>query len=156
MKYTILLMAVLGNCHGEAPDIHAKKKLPDVDYEEILAIKQFFYGTAYGCTYVVVRLSDNATQEPPAYKGRSWRRTPLDTVTLAHESNWHPGREGCLRDAGRGNDLDGAGLEGFAEKAREIISKPGAWVRIYGSPEHQVLQLYAPRERLALYMRFGD
>lgn len=153
MKPSLLLIAVLFSCAPEKAEDYVKKRLPGISFVEVLAISQSFWSLGYGCTYAVVRLGDDAPERPPASTNRIWIRTPPPSLFMEGEENWYPGREACL--SGR-PDVAGSGLEGYGGTFAEIISRTGAWVRMSGGAESQILQIYASNEGLALHLRFGD
>jgi len=139
----------------------AQSIFPDMNISRVLKWKPS-HGGPFGCTYLVIRLSQNAAMTPPrvviperGYKSRfakdgAWRPTPVPADVDLND------RGRCLSGWPNGSDFDGAKLDGYGPKLAEILRLPGAWFSLYGKGEHQVLMIYAPKQRVAMRLRFGD
>ena len=145
---------LVASCTRETGAEFARTVFPELEFDGVLASKLRHKG-GHGCTYVVLRLRQDAGTEPPTVVPQwaahnfeqegAWRRSPVEV----------PGaRMSCLVDDS--DRLDGAQIEGYGPEILKLITMPGAWVSIYGRGEGQVLMLYAPDARLAFHLRFGD
>lgn len=114
-----------------------------VEFEDVVESRRWLWGrhpwggSAFGCTYAIVRIPKTASPTPPATWERDWAATPV-----------------IVRD-GRHDILDECRhLWPDALNARLIRAHdtPGSYYR--SGPE--VLLLYAPKEDLAARIRFGD
>jgi len=135
----------------------AKTKLPHIEFEKVLADKQSFL-RGYGCVYAVVELPAQSPKTKPKSQNVDWLPTPIPKHIL-NPSQFVNGREICMNSDVKefGEDgLPGAGLDGYGEAFLRIVRNEGAWAQVYGGSESQILTVYAPNERLAMYLRFGD
>ena len=137
-----------------------------IPFTSVLATDQAHLG-AYGCTYSVVDLPETARSEPPRLSDLSsihewaaksqtrWQPTPL------RGSNEIEVLVGCLIGDARGTDRNGFftgfGLGGYGKAAWDALNRPGNWVLVEKpSAEQQKMLFYAPQDRMALYVRWGD
>lgn len=115
---------------------------------------------SYSCTYVVLRLPIAPTKEPPRVlfpdlafyddfvMAGIWKPTAKQSSIELSEEHL------CLTASPE--KLDGALIEGFAAEITQILVEPDAWYSEFGGVEGQELLIYAPKHRLALWVRFGD
>ena len=158
----VLLCAALGltACYNVGGRENAHALFPDLTISDVLAYKSSFSKSGYGCTYVVLRLEHDPATAPPIVvlqesgyatnfaKLGAWQQTPVsEGVELAE-------REYCL--TGWPEKVEGAGLEGYGAQIAKILMQPDAWFSVYGSAEHKVFMVYAPQERIAIRLRWGD
>ena len=166
-KITVLLsMMFLASCLPRGGKEFAEQVFEDIQISRVLAFKETHRTTStrgYGCTYVVVRLAKDSPRTPPnihlVSRGYSrnfaelgaWQDTPLPSDIELRD------RRNCLIGmAGFPYKPDGIGIDGYGEDIWSILQNPGAWFSIHGSGEHQVMHVYAPEDRLAVRLRFGD
>lgn len=115
-------------------------------------------GETWGCTYAIVRIGDPMPLHPPS---RDLRERPVDPKDLI-PWDFHFGgdwRETPAAALGP-NIKDSIGFcqidwpETLVQEMRDALATPGGWyVRDVLS---ETVYLYAPKQRLAARVRFGD
>ena len=126
-----------------------------VSYDRVVASRRWFLG-GYGCIYAIVRLSPDASPEPPDVTlgpkakpygqmysfGREWRPTPARLPERPQpDKDWFQ----CK---------DSLGDELYARLV-EAAARPGGWWFGYMRPNHE-MHVYAPAAGLAFRLREGD
>ena len=126
----LLLASVLclAACGPMSRSAYAEKHLPGIAYDRILAIKQLFWPSGYGCTYVILRLPEDTPDTPP--NASEWTPTPIPALQLPHEDNWPDGREACLTN--EYTFVAQQGLQGYADEVRDILASEGAFAVLAG------------------------
>lgn len=150
---------LLLGCDAQSGEDYAKRVFPELVFDEVLAYKSRGR-PSYNCTYLVLRLPQRSLPAPP--------RVQLPDLAvyddLIRAGLWHKtadprslelsARHQCL--VGNPAKIDGAGVAGFSVALTEILQQPDAWFASYGGVEGQHLLIYAPEQRLAAVLRFGD
>ena len=107
------------------------------------------------CTVVVVALGDGAPAAPPT-RGRDaagprdtfggdWTPTPAPATAML-DGAWLEPLDLCAEPIG----------EALAARLARALARPGAWVAREGCCQDWLMSVYAPADRLAARIRFGD
>ncbi len=156
-KFWVLIfdISLLSGCLSLSADQFAQSIFVDLAYTKVLAFKSRIK-TPHGCSYLVLELPEDTEVAPPVpvfpdYVGpseRVWAST-LDAQNVEINSR-HP----CL--ILEPEKFDWAGVAGFSSQITTILKQQGAWFVRSGGVEGIELVVYAPQDRLAVYLRFGD
>lgn len=157
----IVSMVMLASCFPGNGKKFAETVFEDIEVSRVLAYKKF-HTSPYGCTFVVVRLAEDPPQKPPNIRLQSysyrvnfadqgaWRPTPMEpTLDLGF-------RKSCLTGVESDGRPEGRGLGGHGRAIWKALQKPNAWFSIHGGSAHQIMHIYAPEERIAVRLRYGD
>ena len=134
-------------------------------FEELLPVTEVLQsrrhhprGETWGCTYAIARIGDPLPLHPPS---RDLRERPVDPND---QTPWdfHFGGDWLETPAAAlgANTKDSIGFcqinwpETLQQEMRDAMATPGAWYMRDVSRE--TLFLYAPEQRLAARVRFGD
>lgn len=150
---------LLLGCDAQSAEDYANWIFPELGFDGVLAHKSWTK-PSYGCTYLVLRLPEQSASAPPRVQFPDLAvYDDLIRAGLWHSTADPRGRELSARHqclVGTPAKVDGAGVAGFAAQLAEALQQPDAWFASYGGVEDQTLLIYAPEQRLAAVLRFGD